>query len=163
MAEAETWTCPGCAKVYPLDVRTCTLCRVTQVRPRVTKKYEREEKVVPKIAVSLPCVFPEVRFCVSDVWTSGCVVVVEQGYFLLSEKDGLRPQDVVKAPPAERTGLGDLSLFLPKASITRIVHDRFNGYFIETPAGKNPLRLSSEDAWRELDAVCDRIGVSHSP
>ena len=61
--------------------------------------------------------------------------------------------------------VGPLSLFVARDRISRIVHHRLTGEFIEIQGGqgkkKIPLRLSKE-GWTDLDVLCDQMGIPRS-
>ncbi len=162
------WTCPKCGQIYRIEEERCPVCfitrenretvgRATTVRPATRTPEEVE--------VRFPYVIKDARFNVptptgAPFWTSGVILAVETGIALLSEKDGLDPQEVAARRSTFGGRLGDLSFFHPPATIARVVHQKLIGYFIETPdRRKIPLRLSVE-GWAELDLVCDRLGIA---
>jgi hypothetical protein len=153
----ETWKCPVCAQAIPVAERVCPTCKVT--RPGA------EEAVLAPAPGELPLVLRDARFNIpveaDTVWSSGTLVLAEQGLFLLSEKDGKSPAEVLQTPPAVPGRFAALSLYLPVSIVTRIVHDRLAGQFIESQATRLPLRLPTA-AWPALDAACDRLKIPRS-
>jgi hypothetical protein len=164
---AETWVCPGCGQRFAPDVRVCPLCKVTQVwrRPAPAGAEEKAVFSLEAVEVPLPLTLAEARFNVpadtGPTWTSGRVVVTEAGLYFLSEKDALTPEQVVASvPPAVPGRVAALSLFLPRALVARVVHDRLVGFFVESQGQRIPLRLAAE-GWKMLDAACDKLGIAH--
>ena len=160
----ETWKCPGCGQSYPVTERVCPGCKVTQVRRRPAA--EEQAQFIPETTeIQLPHVIPEARFSIpvetGGTWASGPLVAAEEGFFLLSAKDALAPEEVVKTPPAVPGRLGTLSFAIPVRMIKRIVHDKMVGQFIELEGKRVPLRLDVA-GWKALDVVCDRLGIPHS-
>lgn len=169
----ETWTCPSCSRVLPLADRICPECRTTQVRPRMSGAFRKLPPADPPpppaepVEVNLPHVIKEARFNVphesGPLWTSGVLLATEQGVFLLSEKDALDPAAVAATPlPPGPQRPGPNSLFFPRETIQRVVHDRLVGQFLEIEGKKVPLRFSP-DGWKDVDAVCDKLGLAHQP
>lgn len=158
-----TWTCPGCGQKFGPEVRVCPLCKVTQViRRGAPAEEERAVFSAEDLEVELPLALPGARFSVptegGPVWTSGSLAACEAGIFLLSEKDGLAPEEAVRRPPGGPGRVASLSLFLPRGFVRRVVHHRLAGYFIEAPDAKIPLRLDAA-GWKALDAACRRLGI----
>jgi len=116
-------------------------------------------------AASLPKVIPDARFNLptdaGPVWASGSLVAAEGGLWLLSSKDALVPEEVVKAPPQVPGRLGALSFSVPRAMITRVSHDRLAGCFIDMAGKKLPLRLEAA-GWKSLDEALDLLGIAHT-
>ena len=58
--------------------------------------------------------------------------------------------------------VASLSIFIPRARITRVLHSRLTGEFIELQGKqKLPLRLPAA-GWTDLDVVCDQLGIPRS-
>jgi hypothetical protein len=158
-----SWTCPGCGQTFAADVRVCPLCKVTQILRRAPPgAEERAVFSTDDLEVELPLSIPGARFSVptegGPVWTSGSLAACEEGLFLLSEKDGLAPEEAVRRPPGGPGRVAPLSLFLPRGFVRRVVHHRLTGYFVEGPDTKIPLRLDAA-GWKALDAACRRLGI----
>lgn len=158
-----TWTCPGCGQKFAADVRVCPLCKVTQVLRRAAPaEEERAVFSTDDLEVELPLTLPGARFSVpteqGPFWTSGALAACEAGLFLLSERDGVAPEEAVRQPPGGPGRVAPLSLFLPRRFVRRVVHHRLTGYFIEVPDTKIPLRLDPA-GWKALDAACRRLGI----
>lgn len=164
-----TWTCSNCGQIYSLAEPTCTVCRITRENRDVVGKITkiRTPKPPPEtVEVGFPIIFKEARFNLprdtGAVWASGTVMVTEAGLFLLSEKDVVDPAALAKNPPAAAGPVGDLSLFVPRAAISRILHQKLVGEFIELQSRqKIPLRLSAA-GWADLDVLCDQLGIPRS-
>ncbi len=163
----ETWTCPSCTQALPANVRVCPTCNVTQVRSRLTggpaAPSAAPAPAGPTGDVPLPRTIPDARYILplkeGKAWTSGLLLASEAGLFLVSAGDKLSADDLARNPPAGPARLGPNSIFLPKPLVLRVVHDRLKGFFIETEGRRIQLRLSVE-GWRELDAVCDKLGMA---
>jgi hypothetical protein len=138
---------------------------VTQVRRRETRKAEEvAEFTAEKVEVQLPLAVPDARFNLptdtGPVWASGTLVLADAGLFLLSQKDGLQAEAVLKAIPPAPGRIAATSLYLPRGLIQRIVHDRLVGFFVEESSGKRiPLRLEAA-AWKAVDAACAALGIA---
>lgn len=161
-----TWKCSKCGQLYSLAEPSCTICRITRENRHVVGKIEtlRSPKPPPEtVEVSLPFSIKEARFNLpldrGAVWSSGLVMVTEAGFFLLTEKDGLDAASLAARPPAAAGPVGPFSIFIPRASISRVVHHRLTGEFIEI-AGRQkiPLRLFAA-GWTDLEVLCDQLGI----
>ena len=165
MAEETTWKCPTCAHWFPLSERVCPTCKVTQIRRRPPAAEEPAQFIAESAEIRLPHIIPEARFSIpldtGATWASGPLVAAETGLFLLSSKDGLSPETVVKNVPQIPGRLSALSFVVPVKMVKRIVHDKLVGQFIEIEGKKIPLRLDVA-GWKALDACCDRLGIPHS-
>lgn len=167
---AGTWKCTGCGQVYSLAEASCPICRITRIDRHVIGKIETPErtaKAAPeKIDVSFPFTLKDARFNLpldkGAVWSSGCVLATEAGLFLVSEKDGLDLGALSGAPPAAAGPVGSLSIFVPRAAISRVVHHKLTGEFIEVNGRqKIPLRLAPA-GWADLNIICDQLGIVHT-
>ena len=164
-----TWTCSNCGQIYSLGEPACTICRITRENRDVVGRIEtiRTPKPPPEqVEVGFPITFKDARFNLpidkGSVWASGIVLVTEAGFFLLSEKDAVDPAALAKNPPAAAGPVGALSIFVPRAAITRILHQKLVGEFIELQGRqKLPLRLSAA-GWADLDVLCDQLGIARS-
>ncbi|HEV3026231.1 MAG TPA: hypothetical protein VG457_01580 [Planctomycetota bacterium] len=168
MAE-DTWKCSKCGQLYPLSQNSCPICFITRENRTVIGKASvaRFDKPPPeKVEVPYPFIIKEARFNLpldrGAVWSSGRVMVTEAGLFLLSEKDPVDADALAAHPPAAAGTVGPLSLYIPREKISRILHHRLTGEFIEI-GGKQkiPLRLSSS-GWTDLDVLCDQLGIARS-
>jgi len=164
-----TWKCSKCGQIYSLAEPACTICRITRENRHVIGKIEtvRSAKPPPEVVeVVFPIFIKDARFNLpldkGAVWSSGCVMAVEGGFFLLSEKDGLDAARLADSPPPAAGPVGPMSLFVPRAAVSRIVHHRLTGEFIEIQGRqKIPLRLTGA-GWTDLDVLCDQLGIPRS-
>jgi len=167
-----TWTCSKCGQIYPLSEGSCPVCFITRENRDVIGKATAIRFAAPapeKVDVAFPFTIKEARFNLpldkGAVWSSGKVVAIGTGFFLLSEKDPVDLDALVAGPPAASGPVGPLSLFVSRDRISRIVHHRLTGEFIEIQASqgkqKIPLRLPKE-GWTDLDVLCDQMGIPRS-
>lgn len=162
-----TWKCPRCGQIYSLAEASCPVCHITRENRTVVGRIEtiRTPKPPPeRVEVAFPFFIKEARFNLpldkGAVWSSGQVMVTEAGLFLLTEKDRLDTESLAQRPPEKAGPIGPLSIFVPRASISRIVHHRLTGEFIEIGGRqKIPLRLSPA-SWGDLDVICDQLGIA---
>src|SRR5262249_13180246 len=118
------------------------------------------------VEVPFPFTLKEARFNLpmekGAVWTSGRVMVVPAGFFFLSEKDSIDDAALAQSPPAASGPVGAVSIFVPRERITRVIHTRLIGEFVElTTKQKIPLRLPAA-GWADLDVICDQLGIARS-
>jgi hypothetical protein len=164
-----TWKCPTCGQIYSLAESACTVCRITRENRHVIGKIEtlRSPKPLPEtVEVAFPFFIKEARFNLpldkGAIWSSGSVVATASGFFLLSDRDGLDGASLAQRPPEAAGPVGPLSIFVPRSVISRIVHHRLSGEFIEVQGRqKIPLRLGSA-GWTDLDVICDQLGITRS-
>jgi hypothetical protein len=164
-----TWTCSNCGQIYSLAEPACPVCRITRENPHVIGKIQpvRTPKPPPeRVEVPFPFTIREARFNLpldkGAVWASGTLMVTEAGFFLLSDKDAVDPAALAQNPPAAATPVGSLSLFVPRSSVSRILHQKLVGEFIELERKqKIPLRLTTA-GWTDLDVICDQLGIPRS-
>jgi hypothetical protein len=165
----ETWKCSKCGQLYPLSQNSCSICFITRENRTVIGKVSvaRFDKPAPeKVEVPYPFTIKEARFNLpldrGAVWSSGRVIVTEAGLFLVSEKDPIDAEALAAHPPAAAGPVGPLSLYVPREKISRILHHRLTGEFIELGSKqKIPLRLSPA-GWTDLDVLCDQLGIARS-
>lgn len=168
MAEA-TWACSKCGQLYPLSQNSCPVCFITRENRTVIGKASAARFSAPppeKVDVVFPFSIKEARFNLpmdrGAVWSSGRVVAVATGFFLLSEKDPVDIDALAANPPAASGPVGSLSLYLAREKISRVVHHRLTGEFIEIQGKqKIPLRLPPA-GWADLDVICDQLGIARS-
>lgn len=161
-----TWTCSKCGQIYSVDEASCSICHVTRENRHVIGRIETVRTAKPppeKVEVVFPFLIKDARFNLpldqGAVWSSGCVVASDAGFFLLSEKDGLDGAALALTPPAAAGPVGPLSIFIPRSAVSRIVHHRLSGEFIEIRGRqKIPLRLMPS-GWADLEVICDQLGV----
>jgi hypothetical protein len=167
MAEG-TWTCSKCGQIYPLSENSCSVCHITRENRAVIGEVTSVRFDMPPpepVEVPFPFTIKEARFNLpmdkGAVWASGRVVVTSAGLFLLSDKDGAVSADALAAnPPAAAGPIGSLSIFIPLDKITRILHHRLIGEFIEVHGKqKIPLRMPAT-GWTDLDVICDQLGIA---
>ena len=164
-----TWTCSSCGQIYSLSEPACPVCRVTRENRDVIGKIEtvRTPKPAPeKVEVAFPFTIREARFNLpmdkGAVWASGTMIVTEAGFFLLSEKDAIDSAALAQNPPAAAGPVGALSMYVPRSLVTRILHQKLIGEFIELQGKKKiPLRLTPA-GWTDLDVICDQLGIPRS-
>ena len=164
-----TWTCSNCGQIYSLAEPSCRICRITRENRDVVGRITtiRAPKPPPEqVEVGFPITFKDARFNLpldtGAIWASGKVMVVAAGFFLLSEKDPVDAAGLAANPPAAAGPVGTLSLYVPRAGVTRIVHQKLVGEFIELQGKqKIPLRLSPS-GWADLDVLCDQLGIPRS-
>lgn len=164
-----TWTCSKCGQIYPLDESSCRVCHVTRDNRHVIGRVTMTRTAKPppeKVEVPFPFTIREARFNLpldkGAVWASGTLVATAAGFFLLSEKDALDAAALAENPPAAAGQVGSLSIFVPRAVVTRIVHQRLVGEFMEIQGRqKIPLRLTPA-GWTDLDVICDQLGIGRS-
>ncbi|HLY74011.1 MAG TPA: hypothetical protein VKU80_07815, partial [Planctomycetota bacterium] len=150
MAEA-TWKCSTCGQLFPLSQNSCPICFITRENRTVIGKVSAtrfDKPPAEKVAVVFPFKIKEARFNLpldrGAVWSSGRVMVTDAGFFLLSEKDPIDDGALAASPPAAAGPVGPLSLYIPRDKISRIVHHRLTGEFLEI-GGKQkiPLRMTA--------------------
>ena len=164
-----TWTCSKCGQIYSLSEASCPVCRITRENPHVVGKIEtiRSPKPAPeKVEVAFPFTIREARFNLpmdkGAVWASGKLMVIALGFFLLSDKDPLDAAALAANPPSSAGPVGSTSIFIPRAVISRILHSRLTGEFIEIQGKqKIPLRLPPA-GWTDLDVLCNQLGIPRS-
>ena len=165
MAEG-TWTCSKCGQIYKLSQSSCPVCFITRENRTVIGKVTAarfDKPLAEAVEIPFPFTIKEARFNLpmdrGAVWSSGRVVIVAAGFFLVSEKDPVNVDALTAAPPAASGPVGPLSLFVARDKVSRIVHHKLTGEFIEI-GGKQkiPLRLPST-GWADLDVVCDQLGI----
>jgi hypothetical protein len=164
-----TWNCPQCGQTFSLGEPSCPVCRITRENRHVIGKITqiRTPKPPPEqVEVAFPLFIKDARFNLpldqGSVWSSGTVSAVDGGFFLLSEKDGLDAAALAAAPPPPAGPVGPTSLFVPREVISRIVHQKMVGEFIEIQGRqKIPLRLPP-GGWADLDIICDQLGIPRS-
>jgi hypothetical protein len=161
-----TWKCSKCGQLYSLSETSCPLCHITRENRHVIGKASAihfDKPLAEKVEVPFPFTIKEARFNLpldrGAVWSSGSILVTAAGLFLLSEKDPVDAQALASAPPAAAGPVGPLSLYIPRDKISRILHHRLTGEFIEIQGKqKIPLRLT-QTGWADLDIICDQIGI----
>lgn len=165
----ETWTCSKCGQIYPLSDASCPVCHVTRENRHVIGRITqvRTPKPAPdRVEVPFPFTLKDARFNLpldqGAVWSSGRLVVVGTGVLVISDKDKLDADALAANPPAAAGPIGPTSIFIPRAVISRIVHSRLTGEFIEIQGKqKIPLRLPAA-GWTDLDVICDQLGIPRS-
>lgn len=166
MAEG-TWTCSRCGQIYPMTESGCPVCHITRENRDVIGKVSATRFAAPvaeKVEVPFPFTIKEARFNLplekGAVWASGRVMVVEAGFFLISDKDSIDADALAANPPAAAGQVAALSIYVPRAKITRIMHSKLVGEFIELQGKqKIPLRLPPS-GWTDLDVLCDQLGIA---
>ena len=161
-----TWSCPQCGQTYPLEEPACTVCRITRENRNVIGRITqiRTPKPPPEqVEVVFPVFLKEARFNLplenGALWSSGSVAATEAGFFLLSDKDALDAAMLAQNPPMAGGPVGPTSLYVPRASVSRIVHHKLTGEFIEIQGRRKiPLRLPAA-GWKDLDVICDQLGI----
>lgn len=164
-----TWTCSKCGQIYSLAQASCTVCHITRENRHVIGKASSarfDKPVAEKVEVPFPFTIKEARFNLplekGALWSSGRVMAVAAGFFLLSEKDPVDADALASSPPSAAGPVGPLSIYIPRDKISRIVHHRLAGEFIEVQGKqKIPLRLSP-GGWTDLDVLCDQLGIPRS-
>jgi len=158
-----------CGQIYSLSEAACPVCRITRENRQVVGKIEQPRTPKPppeQVDVLFPFTLREARFNLpldkGAVWASGTVMITEAGFFLLSEKDSIDTALLAETPPAAAGPIGSLSIFVPRSVISRILHQRLVGEFIEVQGRqKIPLRLPPA-GWTDLDVICDQLGIPRS-
>ncbi len=173
MVDDGSWTCPSCGQNMASTMRQCPSCRVTRIHrtsespPRGTPAVTpAAKKVEPE--VELPCFFADARYSIvipgggAATWTSGITYVTKHGYYFLSEKDGYdseaKAAEVAKEGGEEPKRLSSLSVFVPKVTVSRLVHGNFVGHFLEMTNLKIPLRLSGEQ-WTRMVGATKKLAI----
>lgn len=164
-----TWKCSTCGQIYSLAESSCPICRITRENRHVIGRIEtiRSPKPPPeRVDVVFPFFIKDARFNLpmdrGAVWASGSVMVIAAGFFLLSEKDAIDTAALAERPPAAPGPVGALSIFVPRAVVSRIIHQRLIGEFIEVQGRQRiPLRLMPT-GWADLDVICDQLGIPRS-
>jgi hypothetical protein len=165
MAEA-TWKCSKCGQIYPLSQNSCPVCFITRDNRTVIGQASAARFAAPppeKVDVLFPFSIKDARFNLpmdrGTVWSSGKVVAIQTGFFLLSDKDPVDVDTLAARPPAASGPVGPLSLYVARDKISRIVHHKLTGEFIEIQGKqKIPLRMEKE-GWTDLDVICDQLGI----
>jgi hypothetical protein len=163
------WKCPNCGQIYSLAESACAICRITRENRHITGRIQIVRSPQPppeKVEVAFPFFIKDARFNLpmdnGAVWSSGSMMATAAGFFLLSGKDGLDGAALAQRPPEAAGPVGTLSIFVPLAAVTRIVHHRLSGEFIEVQGRqKIPLRLTPA-GWTDLDVICDQLGILRS-
>ena len=161
-----TWTCSNCGQIYSLAETSCGICHITRDNRHVIGKITtvRTPKAAPeKVEVAFPFFIKEARFNLplasGAVWLSGTVMFIEAGVFLLCDRDPVQASELAARPPAASGPVGSMSAFIQRGQLSRIVHQKLIGEFIEIQGRqKVPLRLSRE-GWTDLDVICDQMGI----
>src|SRR6185295_9314060 len=116
MAEG-TWTCSRCGQIYPLSETGCPLCHITRENRNIIGKVTGVRFAAPvpeKVEVPFPFTIKEARFNLplekGAVWASGRVMVVDAGFFLISEKDQVDADALAANPPAAAGQVASLSI-----------------------------------------------------
>jgi hypothetical protein len=165
-----TWKCEKCGQLYTLEKAACPICRITRVNRDVVGKIETPERSPKPPSEKIDVVFPfslkDARFNLpldrGAVWSSGRILATADGFFLLTDKDGLDGDALARNPPPAAGPVGPLSIFIPRAQISRIVHQKLAGFFIEIQGKqKIPIRLDTT-GWTDLDIICDQVGIPRS-
>jgi hypothetical protein len=164
-----TWACSKCGQIYPLAESSCPVCHITRENRHIIGQASttRFDKPAPeKVEVAFPFTIKDARFNLpldkGAVWSSGRVLATAAGLFLLSEKDPVDVDALTAQPPAAAGPVGALSIYVPRDKISRIVHHRLSGEFIELQGKqKIPLRLSPA-GWTDLEVLCDQLGIPRS-
>jgi hypothetical protein len=164
-----TWTCSKCGQIYSLSEPACPVCRITRENPHVVGRITTVRTAKPppeKVEVPFPFTIKEARFNLplhqGSVWAGGSLMVTEAGFFLLSDKDAIDAAALAQSPPAAPGPVGSLSLFVPRSTVSRIIHQKLIGEFIEVQGRqKIPLRLTP-GGWTDLDVICDQLGIPRS-
>jgi len=164
-----TWACSKCGQIYSLAEPSCTVCHITRENRHVIGKVSSarfDKPPAEAVDVAFPFTIKEARFNLpldkGAVWSSGRVVAVAPGFFLLSEKDPVDLDALAASPPAAAGPVGALSIYVPREKVSRIVHSRLAGEFIELQGKqKIPLRLPPV-GWADLDVICDQLGIPRS-
>ncbi len=164
-----TWNCPQCGQTYPLEEPSCSVCRITRENRHVIGRITqiRTPKPPPeKVEVAFPVFIKEARFNLppdkGSVWSSGIVVAVPTGFLLVSDRDALDTAALAANPPVSAGTVGPTSIFVPRPVISRIVHHKLTGEFIEIQGKqKIPLRLPAA-GWQDLDVLCDQLEIPRS-
>jgi hypothetical protein len=165
-----TWICPRCGQKLPLNEPSCRVCLITRIDRDVIGKIKTPERTLKPppapVEVRFPCVIKEARFNLplptGTVWSSGILLAIEQGLFLLGERDGLQTAPLIAQPPAAAGPVGPTSIFIPKANISRVIHEKLIGHFLEIQGKRKiPLRLEPS-GWEDLDLLCNAFGIAHS-
>lgn len=166
---ADTWTCPNCGQMLPLSEPSCKVCRVTRENRGVVGRIatpERTAKPPPEIVeISFPFTIRDARFNLplptGSLWSSGFLLCIPQGFFLVSDKDGLDPAALAAHPPETATPVGPTSIFVHRSQISRVVHHKLIGFFVEVKGPKKiPLRLETK-GWADLGVVCNQLEIPH--
>lgn len=168
MAEG-TWNCSKCGQPYPLAQASCPVCHITRENRHIIGKVSAtrfDKPPAEAVEVPFPFFIKDARFNLpmdrGAVWSSGRLMVSAAGFFLLSEKDPVDADALAAAPPAAPGPVGPMSLYIPRDKISRILHHRLTGEFIEVQGKqKIPLRLPSS-GWADLDVICDQLGIARS-
>lgn len=164
-----TWKCSKCGQIYTVAESSCSVCRITRENRHVIGKIEtiRTPKPPPeRVEVAFPFFIKEARFNLplerGALWSSGRLMIIETGIFMLSEKDPIDAEALGRNPPPVPGPVGPLSIYIPRDRISRIVHHRLTGEFLEVQGRqKIPLRMTSA-GWGDLDVVCDQLGIARS-
>jgi len=168
MAEG-TWKCSKCGQLYSYAESSCPICFITRENRTVIGKVSAarfDKPLAEKVDVVFPFTIKEARFNLpldrGAVWSSGRIMIIDAGFFLLSEKDPVDADALAARTPAAAGPVGPLSLYIPREKISRIVHHRLTGEFMEI-GGKQkiPLRMTAA-GWTDLDVLCDQLGIART-
>lgn len=158
----EMWACRSCGFSNPTTERACAKCRTSAPIGSTTIYRAKEREAAPASAVRFPYIVQEVRFIAGNQWTSGALCAVAEGWYLVSEKDGALDEvsaGKLKIPTVEVPTLaGKASLFIPTASIRKLIKSTTPGYTIQAGAEKVPIRLAGDGRAR-FAALCAFMGL----
>jgi hypothetical protein len=159
-----TENCPSCGG--PLDQVSgrCPACGASTTR-RHTPSGGPGAKTQAPVEITLPCLLPDARYPVADVWTHGQIYLTDLGMCFLAEADGPWTAEkllaIVPPDPSQPFKVASSSYFLPLNRIERFQHSRLTAFAVVTPQGKKALRLSPE-GWKLIDAFAAKSGIPSS-
>lgn len=143
----------------------CRKCGSATTRRWIIAGAPAARGAAPPPEITIPCLVPEARYPVAEVWTHGQLYLTDLGVYFLSEADGPWTSEKLTSigahDPSQPAKVANGSYFLPLNKIEKIQHSKLTSHAIFTPNGKKPLRLSSE-GWKILDAYAARVGLPSS-
>ena len=156
-------SCPSCGIEIPSSLSRCPNCRQTVISmapPPGPVKSTEPPRVRSAAPLSLPRFVPDARYCFGKTWTSGCLWVVTEGIFFLSESDGYLTPDSCGGltPLPDVAKIGTQGFFAPMEHIEKINHKTPINACVTISAKKVPVRLNTE-GWIVLDSYAALTGI----
>lgn len=157
-------SCPSCGAQLSGAESKCPNCRqslhAAAPPPGLPLPAPSTKREIKKVPLHLPRYVPDARYCFGTTWTSGCLWLVPEGIFFLSEKDGFnRPEACAGLQPTSGVSkIATLGFFAPTADIEKVNHRLHANAFAIITGRKVPVRLHAE-TWALIDTFCALSGI----
>ena len=157
--------CPSCGAAIDGQDAKCANCRMTLYRATAPKGLpklpETQGRSPRKVPLNLPRYVSEARYCFGPTWTSGCLWIIPEGIFFLSEKDGfVTPESCGGLAPAPGVAkVGSLGFYAPEKSIEKFDHRSPLSSHTVITGRKVPLRLNA-DGWNAIVSYSALCGIA---